>query len=1224
MAWTPAQEQAIATRNCGLIVSAAAGSGKTSVLVERLLRILMDDSSENRVPADRMIVVTFTSDAAAEMKSRLSYALDLALQQNPENRWLYQQQILLQSAHICTISSFCFDLIRENITENGITSDFRILSETESQMIAKRAADKVLNRWHKSRPKDMDLLWDCFCDQDDKPLEQILLELHEFLNAVSFRDAWEAQVLDMLQQPLDHSDYLHMFQKQLQDQAQQIRHWTEETVELAQTLYDDIQDNTVLPWVEDDFLMIRQFERILQEDMVEADALLQPFYQLKEKRGKKRFPPKKKNILDVEQYEAVKDMRKNYAKSTNELMDLVAVTLQYGEEDLEQHRLLLPLLFALEEELADEIWTQKVERNVLGFDDGERLALELLSIQNPDGTVSPSPLAKEMASYYELIMIDEYQDSNNKQDVIFRLLSHNCIDPETGALRYGDNVFLVGDVKQSIYRFRLANPQNFVQAIEATAQPKSLCHHITLNRNFRSTPAVLNFVNFVCGNLMSKDCGDIQYDESEALDPGSKLGDILPLKEQAVQVAVLSRENTETEAGYLEMESLYVSRQIQNMIAEKRIVVEKDGTTRPCRYSDFCVLLRANGPCRKLVATLVAEGVPVQSTEEEGYLRAREISILLDLLRILDNPHLDVAFANVMLSPIFNFTTQELLQIRAKLPKSELYQALSFVESHKALGGTEGSGVDSLLWEKSHRMIEMLQKLRQSMGTMSLVSFIRRIYDTTDFMAIMQITEEGEQKRSNLHLLLQYAKQYEENTDTAHSGVSGFLHYIDWLLENGKDFQHASISTGIDDAVVVKTMHRSKGLEFPFVFLVGLESSFSKKDAQKRAVFSDKGLAGLRISNPKTCTIAKTLPYAVIEQDSKNQAKSEELRLLYVSMTRAKQQLFLPLSLGDSAHRKNAFFEKVASNIQSDGTLPPSFVRSVGSMAHWIWACLLLLNPKELREMTSMPSMNWKPPAWRDNLQITYTEGFPAVAVPKSTESQQVAHNQRANVETVAQMERYIAFASRSSDSYRESQRSVSAVQESKHKRASVWKRPTFLQAQDRLTGAERGTAVHMFFQHADFKRASEDLEQELVRLQQYGFLSAAQAAVVTPDIVTAFLRDPIYLRLQKSSEILREKRFQICCNDLRNVVGVDEILGQYANSDTMLRGTIDMAFREQDAYILVDYKTDHVSEPSELVTEYRDQLLLYRAAIQVITGLPVTECYIYSTQLRKSILIEE
>ena len=394
-----------------------------------------------------------------------------------------------------------------------------------------------------------------------------------------------------LQKPLEDSAYYQMLSAGMEQNLQMILRLANEAADTASELYESVTDNKALAWIEADVHMLEQTLRMVQQQESDAEKLLEPYAKLKQERTGKRFSSSKKGLLNEEALARAKSLREMYKGMIEDVALQIETICPYTAEDLAQTAQLMPLLLELEEQISAEIWKEKVRQNALSFDDAERMALELLAVPQKDGRIFPSPLAEELQAYYQLIMIDEYQDSNNKQDDIFKLLSRNCIEPQTGALRYGENVFLVGDVKQSIYRFRLANPQNFSDAIASAGKPDSVCNPIVLNQNFRSVPAILNFVNFVCGNLMTGSCGDVTYNEAEALYAGSTISEILPKEQQKVCVAVL-----EPDKEY-DAEMTYVVRKIRQMIAENAPVVQKDGTTRPCQYRDFCVLLRNNDTC---------------------------------------------------------------------------------------------------------------------------------------------------------------------------------------------------------------------------------------------------------------------------------------------------------------------------------------------------------------------------------------------------------------------------------------------------------------------------------------------------------------------------------------------------------------------------------------------------------------------------------------------------
>lgn len=543
MAWTNEQQQAITLRNSSLIVSAAAGSGKTSVLVERLIQILSDPTE--KVFADRMIVVTFTNDAAAEMKQRLQTAFEKRIAEEPENRWLRQQQLLLPAAKISTINAFCFDLIREHLGDGEITSSFRVMDETEQDLLFRAAVDEVLNRWYTERAAEMQLLWNAFCNHTDQALEELLLELKTFLASIPFPEQWKQQVLQRFSVPdAENPDYLE-FLKLMQERAAVLTDEVERLYVLSEDLYEE--KNNVAEWMSVDFDTMHALLHALQQQPADAEQILKIIQNHLDARAGKRYPTKRKTVSSTALFEQIRDQRKQYDADMKALFTELQETLPYCREDFQAHRELLPILFALSEDIEQVLWTKKVQRNALSFDDGERMTLQLLS-EMQDGVLTQSPLAKALSEEYQIIMIDEYQDANNKQDMIFKLLSHGCRKDADGTLQYGDNAFLVGDVKQSIYQFRLANPKNFLQCVrfaeresQQTEQPRMRC--IKLNKNFRSSDAVLQFVNLIFSHIM-QGTDTVSYDPSEWLYPGATGYQSLPEHQQGVEVAFLPETET--------------------------------------------------------------------------------------------------------------------------------------------------------------------------------------------------------------------------------------------------------------------------------------------------------------------------------------------------------------------------------------------------------------------------------------------------------------------------------------------------------------------------------------------------------------------------------------------------------------------------------------------------------------------------------------------------------
>ncbi|MBQ8824519.1 MAG: UvrD-helicase domain-containing protein, partial [Ruminococcus sp.] len=953
----------------------------------------------------------------------------------------------------------------------------------------------------------------------------------------------------------------------------------------------------VLDWITEDNDFVRKLINIIEDEKGNTDLILQILKKREAERAKKSYPRmRKKEVKDELLFKLVKEMRDRYNdKLKNICKDILAI-LPYAESDILKHKQIIPLLIELEQDFLDILWNMKVEQNALSFDDGERMALSMLGNINDDGTVEQTSLAKEMSSYYDLIMIDEYQDSNNKQDYIFKLLSKNCID-SSGKLVYGDNVFLVGDAKQSIYQFRLANPHNFIDAVESTNHfnpniIEPLCH-IKLNQNFRSSKNIVSFVNFIFSSLMSKSCGDITYDDTEYLKFGASSYDNLDEKYQKVSISFLEKDSQVD----------YVVHTIQNMLDNKYPVILPDGTQRPCQPNDFCILLRKGKPCQPYIKALEAVDIHAKGEEEQGYLKSREISILLNMLRVLDNPLLDTALIAVMMSPMFMFTIEEVTEIRLIDKNKSIYGSICDIIENS-------DNVNKVIYYKCKMLYDKLYQLRLSSVLLSLESLIRKIYDTTDFLSVMQLYQDGEKKRVNLNLLLEYARQYEEHASiTNNGGIIGFLRYIDRLVEAGKDFEQANVSCSIDSAVSVKTMHKSKGLEYPFVFLCELETSFSTQDRRKKVIFSDSGQVGIRCNIPETFETCKTLPYYVLSNKNQEDLVSSELRLMYVAMTRAKQKLFFPLYCSE---KENKIISEYKSQIEPNKPIPKTIISSVKSMADWIWLCLFKKNDYEFKSLLSL-----------DFEYDSYTEGedkesFIVYEKWKSNKNNILNVSKKSlpppEQSKISEIEKSMSFKYESPKTTQLSLVSVSALTKGTTAKDISLKRPKFLQETGEMIATERGTAIHTFLQYANFANAKRDLYKEAENLMMSGHLAKNQVAEIRFSDLENFFNSELYQRLCNSKVVLREKKFLIRLGDLE----IDEnnltIEKELCSPDSIIKGIIDLAFLEDGGYVLVDYKTDKVRNKNILIERYKKQLYFYNLALKKITDMPIKNCYIYAT----------
>ena len=890
MNWTKQQENAIHTRDRSIIVSAAAGSGKTAVLVERLLEILADPSPDTRVAADEIIVVTFTKDAAAQMKQRLARKITETLDemnqqgrhQEPAYDWLIQQRSALSSAKISTIHSFCFDFIRENADACGVSSQFSIAEPAREYVFKKRALQSVLESWSKNRETDIKLLFNYFCVKEDAELEKFILLTAGYLNSLAFPDYWIKQAEAFCQGEDDC--FFDSVKQTFLDGIQECIALAKQSRTFAIDAFDCPGDRKYEIILNDDIAGFRAHETFVRS--ADKAALLDdPLkYQITKFRP---FPGGKKNAdyYREEDKNIFGQIREIYKNKYNNLLEKTLTPLTFWKEDSEIQKQVIPLLLELTQEYQSALFQEKKEQNVLSFDDAEHLVLHLLGNLDENGILHRSELAEAIADKYALIMIDEYQDSNDKQDCLFKLLSQDCRISEDGrTLRYGTNAFLVGDVKQSIYRFRQANPENFRKAIQDST-PLADCKagemaRIYLNQNFRSASGILDFINELFRNVMSEKCGELVYTEDEQLNFGASDYQNLDKKYQGVQVIV---PKSGSDYSGEDLQSDCTADTIASMMAQQFPVMQ-DGAVRPCEYKDFCILMRSPKKYARILGeALKKRGIPFAFDEDDGFLTLPEIQLMMNLLRVIDNPMTDVAMAGVLLSPVYGFTPEDLAMLKISGDGRRIYLQMQTLSEQE----------DSVLFRKCHMFLEQLAQMRSLADTMPLEQFLYEIYEMTDFMSLQSLYEHADERREHLEIFAEYALSYREHADlTAQSSLSGWLRYLDYLRESGEKFSAGLLSQKAN-YVSIKTIHKSKGLEYPFVFLLHSERAFNKRPAQPPVRMAENGIFGLQMIDRKRCIKLTSGIYQYLQYEQDKKEKSEEMRLLYVALTRAKQKLFL-------------------------------------------------------------------------------------------------------------------------------------------------------------------------------------------------------------------------------------------------------------------------------------------------------------------------------------------
>lgn len=1182
--WTTEQKQAIEARGGTLLISAAAGSGKTAVLVERIIRRITDE--QNPCDADRLLVVTFTNAAAAQMRARLSQRVGELISQRPDDRNLRRQQLLLQNAHISTIHAFCLDLIRENFQKLGLAPDFRIADEKETAILRRDLLDEILEEHYAHERTD-----DAQQETEDQPFLR--------LSALLGTGRGDGRMGDTVQRLLDFIRSLPGPEMWLEEKLALYRpaeplaetlwgraalRYAAETLENAALITRGALDD-----IEGDEAMQRAYAAAFQSDFSrlvsaleharagrwdELQAAVSGF--LFERLGALRGcvdEPLKERVTAARK--RVKDMVTGLAAG------LLAAPEAQVKEDLSRLYPLVQTLFEVTDELACRLEEEKRRAGALDFSDLEQLALRLLVTKGPDGALLPTETAREIAAQFDEILVDEYQDVNRAQETIFSAVSQD-----------GQNLFLVGDVKQSIYRFRQAMPEIFIEKKELYPLYDSgrFPAKILLSRNFRSRDGVTGAVNYVFGMLMSKELGEITYDEGEKLIPAASFP---PHDEADFELHLVDASDGPGGEDSDTLEARQVAQVMRRMVEEGSTVAGTDGP-RPCRWGDFCVLLRSTtGHAETYLRVLSEAGIPVWADIANGYLGSYEVAVMLSMMRILDNPLQDVPLLAVMLSPVFAFTPDELAELRTQ--GRDRRESLYFALRRFAEKEPEGRFGEFLV---------LLDTLRRSAAVLPADRLILKIFEKTGFLPVCEAMPGGEKRRANLRLLLDYARAYE---GAGYKGLPGFIRFIDRVRETKNDLAPASVVSESADVVRIMSIHKSKGLEFPFVFLCGCARQFNQEDTRLPAVFSPVYGFGSLLRDKTLEYRYTTLPREVVRLETRRSSLSEELRVLYVAMTRAKERLFCIMTLRNPAGAA----AKAAALLDTEGGVNPFYALQSNSFSEWLLACALR-HPAcaKLRTLAGVPASVVR----ETDCRWRFVLAKPLPAAGEAAE--QTPLQQQADAALLREINTRLAFRYPWQDMTSvQSKLAVSSLSEGPAFPAAL-QRPSFLEG-GRLTGAEAGTALHGFMQHArlDALHTEQDVADEAQRLVQRQLLLPEEGAAVNAGRVLAFLGSPIYRRMQQAKKVYREFQFTLAVPAGR--LGAAEGDG---SDSVILQGMADVVFEELDGLYVLDYKTDHVADEEELVRRYGRQLEFYAAAAEQVMERPVRGKYLYSFHLGRVI----
>ena len=1169
--WTPAQADAIHARGGTLLVSAAAGSGKTAVLVQRVIERITDEQHPS--DADRLLVVTFTKAAAAEMRERIAQQLSRMLAEDPSNTALQRQQILLGGAHISTVHSFCSELVRENFYKLNISHDFRIADEGEMSILRGEAITQVLEDCYAAANPDFYELVEAFSsDRDDSRLIRAVNQLYDFIRSHPFPERWLREKAEMYSGAVPVQDTpwgacLLFFAQEACDYCLSLVRDSLESMQADEKLCTAYTEA-----YQSDLSGLSALHRAAQQrewDSVGELAANFAFARLKPVRGYAEDPLKLR-------LSACRDEVKSTVKK---LAALFSATLQDCADDLRALSPVVGQLFAVVTAFSRALDQMKAERRLADFGDLEHWALRLLVCETENG-YERTEEALELSRRFDEIMVDEYQDTNEAQDLLFRAISQK-----------EENLFMVGDVKQSIYSFRQAMPRIFLQRradfAEYDREHSRYPACIVLDQNFRSRSTVTDAVNFVFGQLMSSQAGDVEYSGKELLVAGASYP---PQESCETRLDILDLSMGEGSDDAMELlESRHIAESILQLMAQGFQVTE-NGVQRKAVFRDFCILLRsANQYAARYARELQLCGVPAWADSSSGFFEAPEISAILSLLRVVDNPVQDIPLLSVLMSPIYGFTPDELSAVRLRLPKAPLYLALS--ECAKS-GEARAAGV-----------IEELDGFRSLAATLPSDRLLNAIYQKTGYLTLVQAMTNGEQRLSNLQLLMEYAKKYEAS---GYNGLSGFIRFIDRLQENG-DLPGASTISEASNVVRIMSIHKSKGLEFPVCVLAGCSRRFNKERGDA-LLHPELGL-GIKRKEQGGLARVTTLPREAIALEQERQSMSEELRVLYVAMTRAREKLILLTTVRDL----NTTLASLAPQLTAQERISPYVVRSASSISDWILSCALrhpsggVLRDRALCSgelIADCPGQPW---------EIRVLPAPDLEEGPEQAES--VLAAPPPDPELLARITREIDYVYPDAVLFGVPAK-VSASElaaESAGEDYEILSRPAFL-GKAGLTPAERGTALHHYMQFADYAAAAENPQRELERLKSGGFLSEEEANAVDLRHVSTFFQSPVAKRMLASGQSYRELRFtvEIPASLLKADVPAEQ--------QVILQGAVDCVFVEPDGAVIIDYKTDRAASPEELWNRYRVQLALYRLAVERVLETPVKECMLYSFALDRTV----
>lgn len=1176
------------------------GSGKTAVLVERIINKVLNE----KINIDEILVVTFTNAAASEMRERILEAIYKKLDEEPENENLQKQITLLNKASICTIDSFCLEVVKNYFYElENISPNFRIADTSEIELLKQEVIDDIFEEKYENEDESFTKLINTYTSyRDDSPLKELVLKIYSYIQTNPFPEKWLNEKIEMfnLNNKLEEDFGKTVWGRVL---LQEIK---ETVIDSILTLERFEKYLSVEPELEKFWQTIRndleQLE-ILKENTNSWDKA----YEICQNLEFVTWPRKSSNLEIKEKAKEARNEIKEKLKSIS--LKILNCTSKEANQDIYDMYEILKKLKNLIVEFKEEFSKRKKEKNIVDFHDIEHFALKILLKTDENGNIFKTEIAKKYEKKFKEVAIDEYQDSNLVQEYILTAISNN------------KNIFMVGDVKQSIYKFRQAMPELFLEKYENYKKKEDKKEKdnlkIQLFKNFRSKENVLKFTNNIFQDIMSKQLGDISYNEEEYLNLGANYPKIE--QNQKIEINVIQTKEIENEEKTdiqeneeelqsdehiedIELEARFVANKIQELIEKKfQVYDKKKETYRDIEYKDIVILLRATSKSAPIYEQeILNSGIPVFSDSSQEYLDSIEIQTIMSLLKIIDNPIQDIPLVTVLRSPIGKFTDNELIQIRLNDKKDNFYTCMQ-----KTMISS-----DQKLKNKIQSFLNNLDNWRKEQEYLALDELIWKIYSDTGYYNYVSLMPNGILRQANLKMLFETAKQYES---ASFKGLYNFIHFIEKIHLSSGDLGAAKIISESENVVRIMSIHKSKGLEFPVVFLSSTGKQFNLIDLNKSILLHQEMGIGVKYIDYEKQIQYDTLSKAAIKNKILIETLSEEMRILYVALTRAKEKLII------TGIEKNydKLLEKMNQQLEQypkqENKINPILLKKYKKYLDWI--LLVYLYEKEnIKNFTELKLYNkaelLKELVKQDKEEIDIVE---------------ILENRKVEQEKLDKIGKIIEKKYKYEDSSLiPNKTTVTELKELSNKaiRKNVsFDSPKFIKnnMKEILTGAQKGTVLHLCMQKLEIDKEYnfEEVKRLINSLKEKEIITKLEAENVNINSILKFTKSKIWEDLKNAKEIHKEEPFYM-------TIPAKEIYNKELEEKILIQGIIDLYYiNSNNELVLLDYKTDYIEkDEKELIQKYSNQLKLYKKALESALNKKVDKIYIYSTYLGKEIEI--